>query len=150
MIKVKTKVCKTCKTEKEFSEFYKKAKHPSRGIRVEGTTSEYDSQCKVCFKARMQHKRDTIPGYRKNVDLKHNFGITLDDYNEMLKKQNYRCEVCLRHESEFSRKLSVDHNHSTGKIRGLLCSQCNTALGKLREDEETINRLLKYIEKYKV
>lgn len=143
MIKVKT--CTKCKIEKSSDEFYKRSEVSKDGKKL---YKYLQPSCKKCWKAKIQHKRDTIPGFQKNVDLKHNFGITLDDYNEMLKKQDYKCEVCLRHESEFKRKLSVDHNHTTGKIRGLLCSLCNTALGKLKEDKEVINRLLNYIDKY--
>jgi hypothetical protein len=63
--------------------------------------------------------------------------------------QNYVCAVCLKFElSEQHGTLAVDHNHITGKNRGLLCGNCNKALGLLREDPSIIKSLLKYLDKY--
>ena len=57
--------------------------------------------------------------------LRRTYGISLEQYNTLLQKQRYRCKVCKRHECEFSTKLSVDHDHNTNEIRGLLCTYCN-------------------------
>lgn len=53
------------------------------------------------------------------------YGITLEQYNELLNLQSHRCNVCKRHEDEFKTRLAVDHHHGTGEIRGLLCTHCN-------------------------
>lgn len=84
----------------------------------------------------------------KNSQLKLKFDITIDDYNQMLKKQGECCAGCKRHKSEFKRALAVDHNHDTGKIRGLLCYKCNSAIGYLKEDVATLDRLKEYLLKY--
>ncbi len=49
-----------------------------------------------------------------------------ETYEALLQRQEYSCAICKRHESEFSRRLAVDHNHETGQIRGLLCTPCNS------------------------
>src|ERR1035437_10727167 len=61
---------------------------------------------------------------RRN-NLKKKFGITWEEYDELFKKQNGYCPICGRHQSEFKKRLSVDHDHNTKKVRGLLCQNCN-------------------------
>jgi 5-methylcytosine-specific restriction endonuclease McrA len=62
------------------------------------------------------------------------YGITPEQYQELLIKQNYCCAVCERHETEFARKLAIDHDHGTGEIFGLLCNECNhRVVGKVRD-----------------
>lgn len=73
--------------------------------------------------------KDKIKIQRRNALLKHRYGITLDDYNKLLEKQNNCCALCKRHKDEFTRSMHVDHDHNTGKIRGILCGHCNSKLG---------------------
>ena len=81
--------------------------------------------------------------------LRNNFGISLDEYNEILKQQDYGCKVCSRKESKDSRRkvLFVDHNHKTGKIRGILCDSCNFVLGLMEDNVTNIRKLADYLEK---
>lgn len=86
--------------------------------------------------------------------LKANYGITEDDYLHMFVRQGGVCAICGREETHFSRRgnkvmhLSVDHCHKTGKVRALLCNNCNTALGATGEDPERIEALLKYVRNF--
>jgi hypothetical protein len=64
--------------------------------------------------------------YNKTYRLKKKYDLTLEQHNEMLAKQNGCCAICKRPQSEFKRELAVDHHHTTGKVRGLLCYACNT------------------------
>jgi len=90
--------------------------------------------------------------YLKNKDrayhrfLKNKYGISLDEYNEMLKEQNNSCYICGKHESEQKKRLNVDHNHQTGKVRALLCVTCNTSLGLMKEDLGVFKTMIKYVE----
>lgn len=84
----------------------------------------------------------------KNNQLKHSFGLTLDVYNQMLKKQNHRCGICERHESEFERSLAVHENPKTGEIRGLLCLNCNIGLGNFKHNPLLLIKATKYLQKY--
>lgn len=81
------------------------------------------------------------------------FGLTVEGYEAMLAKQGGVCAVCKRPEStkhgSGTRRLSVDHCHATGKVRGLLCRACNTAAGLLRDDFAVIKSLLSYLESHR-
>ena len=70
--------------------------------------------------------------FHKEGNLKSKYGISLDDYNKLLKKQKGRCALCLRQPRLFSYDLGVDHCHKTGRIRGLLCNSCNQILTEYR------------------
>ena len=85
----------------------------------------------------------------RNTKLKQAYGISHDDYLLMLEQQNYKCACCGKDNKDAGIKgLVVDHNHTTGVIRELLCTQCNTALGLLKEDEFIIDNLLDYVRKH--
>jgi hypothetical protein len=87
----------------------------------------------------------------KNRDskLRKAYGISLEDYTEMLSEQDGCCAICRRHHSLFRRKLSVDHDHKTGAVRGLLCKDCNTSLGQFNDDVDTLLTAISYLNKYK-
>lgn len=73
--------------------------------------------------------------------------MTIERYNLLLVEQNYCCAVCNIPQEELSRKLDVDHDHYTGKVRGLLCPNCNQALGRLKNNPNIITNLLNYVRK---
>lgn len=78
-------------------------------------------------------------------NLKHNFNITYSEYMSMLKSQNESCLICGTKHTD-SKKLVVDHCHITGKVRSLLCSNCNTGIGMFKENKEFLINAIKYIE----
>lgn len=86
-------------------------------------------------------KKDSL----RNAQLKFYYGITLEDYNRMFEEQNGCCKICNRHQMEVKRRLNVDHCHETDEVRGLLCNQCNQALGLVKENPNTIKAMLEYI-----
>ncbi len=75
--------------------------------------------------------------------LKAKYGLTLEQYDDMLDRQGGGCAIC--DEPPGDTALHVDHCHDTGRIRGLLCFRCNSALGNLRHDPEVIGRALEYV-----
>lgn len=81
--------------------------------------------------------------------LKRTYSITLEDYNKMREEQNFSCFICSAPEESLKRPLLVDHCHSTGKNRNLLCDRCNTMLGKLEENVKIMKNMIDYIEKHK-
>lgn len=72
------------------------------------------------------------------------YGLTIETFNALLKKQHHQCKICLK-PFEKSRDINIDHNHKTGKVRGLLCARCNPAIGSLMEDEFILARAIAYL-----
>lgn len=68
-----------------------------------------------------------------------------DVYQLILESQNHCCRICGRHESEFTKRLHIDHDHSTGEVRGLLCHACNLGLGYFRDDKNILKSAIDYI-----
>lgn len=77
----------------------------------------------------------------REANLKHRYGITLIDYNEMLVEQDSRCKIC----NVETTGLVVDHCHNSGEVRGLLCGNCNKGLGLFKDSPERMERAAKYI-----
>lgn len=84
---------------------------------------------------------------RRNNRLVDMHGITLEQWQEMFTKQQGKCAICGRHQSEFKRVICVDHNHVTGKNRSLLCSKCNGALWAL-ENKEFYSKASAYLKSH--
>ena len=83
--------------------------------------------------------------WARNLMVK--FGITAAEYHSMLEAQNGVCAICLG-VNKNGKRLSVDHNHETGKVRGLLCQRCNLCIGQFEEDQGTLLRAVDYLLKY--
>ena len=153
--------CKDCGEEKPVDEFVKNASLKA------GRTN----QCKECHNAYLKNRRENNPEVAQkhresgakwraaNPDadrrkyLLRKFNITLEEYNELLAKQNGVCAICFNSETVVRRSktnkemLAVDHCHSTGKIRGLLCFKCNTALGAFGDTLEDLQRAVNYLKR---
>jgi len=138
-----TKICTKCKEEKHLSEFSKdRAKKSGR-----------TSQCKKCKNDYMKLFRKNNPElckkYLKKSTLKMIFGLSLQEYNKILSSQNYRCAICGKKEKRKLNgkicSLSVDHDHKTGKIRGLLCNDCNNGIGRMKDDISLLENAISYL-----
>lgn len=91
--------------------------------------------------------RKKNPEYHRAAGLKKNFGITVEQYDKMAAAQDNACAICRGHNPS-GKRLGVDHDHSTGKIRELLCSRCNTALGQLRDQPGLCRLAAEYLERH--
>ncbi len=94
----------------------------------------------------MQWRRDNPEKnarVRRNVHLRSTYGITTTVYEQMLAQQSGRCAIC--HREPEGEPLHVDHRHSDGVVRGLLCGRCNRAIGLLADDVESVKRALTYL-----
>jgi hypothetical protein len=139
------KQCVDCKKYKNLNNFYFANKR----------TGILTSTCKECNKKRATNFGRKHPEKRKNSYLKHKYGITLEQHKQMLKESNGLCEICGKEEIRKGIKgkvinLSIDHNHQSGKIRGLLCQNCNSSLGALKEDIKILENMINYLKKYNV
>lgn len=81
---------------------------------------------------------------RKSV-LMRRWGILPDEYERVLESQNRKCAICKTDQSELDRALAVDHDHQTGMRRGLLCTECNLSVGRLRDDPAFALAIHKYL-----
>lgn len=116
------RACTVCGVEKPASEFNFK--------QIDLNTRQ--SYCKSC--------RPYSPRYSRDRKLKTKYGITIEEYEALAKKQEYKCAICCE-----EKPLQVDHNHANNQIRGLLCGECNRALGLFRDDLNSLKTAYQYI-----
>lgn len=134
------KRCPKCTETKDHNLFYR-SKTSSDGC---------SSYCKVCQNLRStsyaRENKDKIPttGY----SLKRRYGITSEDYARMLAEQEHRCAICGIDQCKTGRNFAVDHCHKTGKIRGLLCANCNVGIGGLQDSIAVVSLALAYLEEH--
>lgn len=88
-------------------------------------------------------------GYNKRTNREYKllkkYGISALEYENILHRQNYCCGICGIHMSKLKRSLFVDHDHTTGTVRGLLCYKCNTGIGALGDSIIGIEKALNYL-----
>lgn len=85
----------------------------------------------------------------RDKEYRRKYGIGLDEYNNILKAQQGVCAIC-QNSCNTGMNLAVDHCHDTKKVRGLLCKNCNTAIGLFMEDIENMNKAIEYIKFHKI
>lgn len=120
-------------------------------------SSERKEELKLYHAQWRSNNKERVKGYdltrrakgsNKDCKLRLYYGISLEEYNKLLEKQNGKCAICnLTPEvCNKGRYLCVDHNHQTGKVRGLLCNTCNRAIGLLKDNTEVLRRAAEYID----
>ena len=123
-----TKYCPKCKTKKKV-ELFNVDRQRSDG------RCGYCKACRVAYRASLGSN-----DYSRAWHLKKKYGLTPEQVEAMRVAQKRRCAACNN-----ERSLVVDHDHATGKVRGLLCSRCNRALGFLSDDPKKILALHAYV-----
>jgi hypothetical protein len=101
--------------------------------------------CKTCISSRISRTRCKTK--QKEYDLQRNYGISLDTKSEMFKSQGGRCAICKCTEEEDGKSFCVDHDHKTGRVRGLLCHSCNHGLGKFKDKVTYLAEAIDYLER---
>lgn len=116
------------------------------------------TRCKDCRREKARAWRLSKPRYEKEIyqrykpairerHLIRKYGVSLSDYDNMLRSQGGKCAICLKPEAEqFKSVLHVDHCHNTGVVRGLLCRGCNHMLGAISDDVKALYRAISYLE----
>jgi len=133
---------KTAEEKKQYrKEQYLKNKDKEKAAR-----EIYYSKNKELILARNKKYNKENPDKRKSAILKYEYGITLDQYNEMFKEQEGKCAICQRHQNKLTRTLCVDHDHKTNKVRALLCLTCNTDVSVV---ENRLEEMMNYLNKYR-
>lgn len=132
-----TKTCTKCGEEQSLEGYYKRGDKKGCGLQ---------SSCKSCVRKKTkEHKLKNKDWYR-DYYLKKGTGASLAQYNLMFAAQEGKCAICEVHQSTQRRALDVDHCHSTGKIRGLLCETCNKVLGNFQDDVSKFEAAIAYLE----
>ena len=126
------KICTKCGKEKWEDQF-----------RYYENRSEHAKLDRICKKCRNEY----VMRNRRKYVLPKLYGITLKDFDDMLERQDGRCAICGKKGND-NKNLCVDHNHKTGRVRGLLCSRCNIKLG-LVEYIAYAEKMIAYLNKYK-
>lgn len=154
-----TKFCSQCDVEQPLDNYHKD-RSKRDGVR---------SECKACIKQKMsahyarnsERIKESVREYRRRnriacrlsgraAHLRSAYGLSVEDYEALLAEQGGRCAICGRpprgvHRGGRPQVLAVDHDHVTGRVRGLLCSPCNSALGRLGDTPEALERVLGYL-----
>ena len=143
-----TKKCTSCQQEKSLTEFF------SRGGKL---AHLYKSRCKQCMQAQRQEWADKNRGHL-NEWQRHNWvtagrrlrrrGATQQMYDTLYEAQKGCCALCNEPEEKFA-WLCIDHDHSTGRIRGLLCPNCNRGLGLLQDRPDLLRKAAEYVDAHK-
>lgn len=144
---MESKVCSKCQTEKTLDNF---------AINSKGSFGR-KSVCKVCSNKaqsalaarRMKEDPDLWRKYRYEKHLKSAYGLTPQDYQDLLDKHKHKCAICGRAENIINDKLYVDHCHDTGIVRGVLCYYCNTLLGMAFDNESILTSAVDYLSRSK-
>ena len=157
-----SKWCKSC-NKKGQQEWYQKNKEHARNtaniiynrnkeiISAQRKIRYAKSDCKEKISAKQKKYYKENPDIHKERHWKYlGINMTMIQYTKMFNLQNKSCAICKRPASDFKYKLSVDHNHSTGATRGLLCLNCNRAIGYLKESIEAIENAKQYLIKYNI
>lgn len=128
--------CRTCGETKSVDEFYR---HQG-GRRV---------HCKACLLARDRERYQNNNGKDRvfRQSLMRLYGITLEQYNDMADAQGRTCGLC-GEVPDTERRMHVDHDHVTGKIRALLCHHCNLLLGNAKDSVGRLRQAIAYLERH--
>lgn len=136
--------CRSCVNEQRKIR-YKKNPEPFNKY----SRSYYAKNADKCRSWAKQYRKDN-PLIYKNYRLKECYGITIDDYQNILDSQNGCCAICKSDRAKSYKFFAVDHCHSTGKIRGLLCEGCNTGIGLFKDNPEFLRVAADYLESAKI
>lgn len=150
------KTCSKCHIEKSLTEFrfIRKNKNGTdlyrakcndcyNGHYIEKYRQKDDAERKEIYK---EKKKKLSFDERKDWRLRYRFGISLNEYNQMLIEQDNQCYICHKHIDGYD--IKVDHCHKTNRVRKLLCHKCNTVLGLINEDKEILLKCIEYLEQH--
>ena len=134
------KKCSDCKLEKSLNNFAKATGRHSHGKH---------NICKPCVTIRTKNWAKENPEKNsiraRKCSLKKKYNMSLEEYDELLKSQNRICKICKGSKNRNDKFLCVDHDHATGKIRGLLCHDCNLLIGIAKENKSILENAIEYL-----
>ena len=134
---METRICKRCNLDLPIEKFNKSKKG------VKGFTSK----CRSCiYLAYYKDKRDNNKYKSKLYQIKYFFNLSKEQYEDLVEKCQNSCLICKQKAEELQTGLCVDHCHSTNKVRGLLCQNCNRGLGMFKDNIQFLKNAINYLE----
>lgn len=131
------KQCTGCQKLLPFTSFNKR----------NDTLIGFTSRCKSCVADAQKVRYVGNKNVWRDGAYKRDFGISLNEYEALLNSQNGSCSICKSPETGLNTNhFAVDHDHESGRVRGLLCSGCNLGLGKFKDDPKLLRRAVEYLE----
>ena len=129
--------------KKEYDKVYRKINR-DRILKIKKRYRENNRE--KILEAKKEYCKDNKHKIKEH-HLKSKYNIDLNKYNEMFNGQHGNCAICGLHQSELKLSLSVDHGHDTNCVRGLLCNNCNMAIGLLKESTDILIRAVDYLKR---
>ena len=132
------KTCSRCEVDQPLSNYH-----------IDRRSSKPRSYCKSCQnemnrewrRKNAEKVKEANKRYALTYKLKNKYGLTEEEYEKALSASKGKCQICCK-----KRKLFIDHCHTTGKFRGLLCSQCNSALGMMEDSPDRLKAAQEYLQ----
>ena len=132
--------CPSCGKVKHVNAFY-----GTRGDSGDKIPSPYCKKCSAektkAYLASLSNDVKSLRGH--TAGIKHRYGVTRTEWDTMFARQGGKCAICGKPQN--GRRLDVDHNHETGQVRQLICSQCNAGLGMLKDNTNLVNAASSYL-----
>lgn len=137
--------CKSCR--KNEKKYYNSEKRKQQYWENKEEENKKNRLWWSLHKEEVAERRKSKYDYTKTKDtyLNWKYGISMDVYSEILEAQKYRCAICGCDSRLQQKALAVDHDHETGKVRGLLCTSCNTAIGSFKDSVELLYKAIEYL-----
>lgn len=145
-------VCRLC--HRESANRRRNNNRPEFNAKMANDREKNPEKWDKIYKKQYQNKRENQGDMLSLIKVCSKRRISLEQYQQMLEEQDNKCGICGQEETckdprqDRVRRLSIDHCHRTGIVRGLLCHSCNTAIGKLKDDVELLHKAIKYITKH--
>jgi Autographiviridae endonuclease VII len=153
---MQTKTCSKCRKEKPIAEFFKSGKYPSGKDKIRGDCKECSQKDTANWRVKNRSEynnyvamwRANNPEKQHATEIKRRYGMSAQEYAQMLKAQNYRCKICDKLHAPDRKKgrLFVDHCHASGRVRGLLCANCNSMIGHADDNVKTLEKAIIYLQ----
>lgn len=139
--------CRDCGIIKPITEYYRTTYKKKEC---------YHTNCKSCYIKRNQERYDPIKQRDNNLKRLYGKQFGIDEYNKLLQEQDFRCAICGTDDTKGRKSgrgggvdvFYVDHDHKTGKVRGLLCNICNRTMGYVGENSSVLEEMIKYLQKH--
>jgi len=139
------RTCSVCSLEKSLDSFPKSS--------ITNGKQYFRSLCKPCYSLKQipvskEYRvvnKEAINKYHRSNKLKTRYGISLEEYTRLYLEQEGKCKICNTSDTSPNKNFAVDHCHTTGTVRGLLCSNCNMAIGLLKDNITVLKSAIDYL-----